>query len=174
MISQYRDTIVAAMAGRGEQPSEVRVPEPINRQLATQDRNVRGIRRLFLEDYGAEMTVFAVTIEPSPRTAEVRSKMQQQEIMRKTEKQDMDFIKAVSADTGMTPEQTKEYLLVSRKLADKTYSDYKIRVEGLEGLTPKTIESVGKIAEALAGTEPSKRKQPKTKKPGKKPPKGGK
>lgn len=173
MISQYRDTIVAAMTERGEQPSEVNVPEPANRQLSAQDKNIRGIRRLFLEDYGVEMTVFAVTIEPSPRTSEVRSKMQQQEIMRKTERQDMEFIKEAGASAGMTPDQAKEYLLVSRKLADKIYSDYKINIVGLEGLTPKTIESVGKMAEILAGTKPTKIKQPKTKNPGRKPPKGG-
>ena len=175
MITKYRDTVVKAMTDRGEQPSEINIPKPADQQLSAQDKNIRGIRRLFLEDYGAEMTVFAVTIEPSPRTSEIRSNMQQQEIMRKTERQDMEFIKIAGAAAGMTPEQAKEYLLVSRKLADKTYSDnkYEIGVKGLEGLSSKTIESVGKIAEALAGTEPKKLGQSKKKHPGKKPPKGG-
>src|SRR3989344_1151494 len=175
MIEEYKNTVVQGATQRGEQPTEVRVPEPVGHILAQQDKNIRGIRRLFLEDYGAEMTVFAVTIEPSPRTSEIRSKMQQQEIMRKTERQDMEFIKTAGVAAGMTPEQAKEYLLVSRKLADKTYSDnkYEISVKGLEGLSPETIESVGKIAEALAGTEPKKLGQSKKKRPGKKPPKGG-
>lgn len=175
MIDDYSKTVIKAMTERKEQPTEIRVPEPVGHILSQQDKNIRGIRRLFLEDYGVEMTVFAVTIEPSPRTSEIRSKMQQQEIMRKTERQDMQFIKEAGASAGMTPEQAKEYLLVSRKLADKTYSDNKheITVRGLEGLTSNTIESVGKIAEALAGTESTKKKQPKTKKPGRKPPKGG-
>lgn len=135
-------------------PTIIKIPPKVSRFLSPKDKNRRGIRRIFLEDYGVELMVFAVAIEPSQESARVRAQVYRSAKLREAHKDEIEFtagqIAKTAATAGLKPEDAKEVVLLERDKATKTYTEYGIRIQGLEHLSKETISDIGKIAEAVS------------------------
>lgn len=89
LVAAYKDEFVKKMKARKVPVTDIpAIHLPEERDLPEQDNNVRGLERIFLEDYGVLLTINTLALEPNPETAKVRSEFRQRDIEREIERLD--------------------------------------------------------------------------------------
>ncbi|MEK7493930.1 MAG: hypothetical protein AAB630_02100, partial [Patescibacteria group bacterium] len=93
IVKAYKKNYVEKLLVRGVAATDIpEIPEPSERDLPDHDTNIRGLERIFLEDYGAHLMIATLALEPNADTAKTRSKLRQREIERDIERMDTELV----------------------------------------------------------------------------------
>jgi len=153
IVKAYKDSYVKKMTERGVAATEI--PEPTKRSLPDEVMSVRGLERFFLEEYGAHLMIFTLTLEPSAKTAATRGKLRQREIERDIERMDTELVttqiatlidtmrkKGVEIDAKTA---TKLVMVVQEYYAKPELSEFDLTIKGLENVPPETTAALAHL-----------------------------
>ena len=152
IVAAYKDEFIKKMTANGVPVTRIpQIPLPEERDLPEQDNNVRGLERIFLEDYGVLLTISTLVLEPNPETAKVRSKLRQRDIEREIEQLDTELvlamIKKVKMDNPSLKEQeARDLVMIVQEYYQKPEAQrIDISLTGLENVPPETLHAFGQM-----------------------------
>ena len=152
LVTTYKEEYGKKMGALGAPTSTILViPVPEKRELPEEDNNVRGLERIFLEDYGVLLTIFALALEPNPKTAEVRNKLRQRQIEREIELPDNELVlamikRAKEDDPSRKEQEARDLVMLVLDYYQKPEAQrIDFSLTGLENVPPETLLALGKM-----------------------------
>lgn len=152
LVTAYKDEFVKKMAARGVPVADIpEIPLPEERSLPEQDNNVRGLERIFLEDYGVLLTISTLALEPNPETAKVRSEFRQRDIEREIERLDTNLVLAMieevkKKNSSLNDREARDLVMVVQEYYQKPEAQrIDISLTGLENVPPETLLALGQM-----------------------------
>ncbi|MBI5913405.1 hypothetical protein HY839_03095 [Candidatus Azambacteria bacterium] len=152
LVTAYKEEFERKMTARKVAVADIPViPLPEERDMPEQDNNMRGLERIFLEDYGVLLTISTLALEPNPETAKVRSEFRQRDIEREIERLDtelvLSMIKKVKEDNPSLKEQeARDLVMVVQEYYQRPEAQrIDISLTGLENIPPETLLALSKM-----------------------------
>lgn len=156
IVKAYKKNYVEKMLARGVAMTDIpEIPEPSERDLPDHDTNMRGLEKIFLQDYGADLMIATLALEPNAETAKTRSKLRQREIERDIERMDTELVTSQIATLIDTMKEkgvaidaktaTKLVMVVQEYYAKPELSEFDLTIKGLENVPPETAAALAML-----------------------------
>ena len=150
----YQEEFKKKMEARNIDTSDITLMIPEERNLPEQDNNVRGLERIFLEDYGVLLTVSTLALEPNPETAKVRSEFRQRDIEREIERLDTNLVLAMIEEVkkknpSLNDKEARDLVMVVQEYYQKPEAQrIDVSLTGLENVPPETLLALSQMVMA--------------------------
>lgn len=152
LVTVYKEEFRKKMEARKIDTSDIpEIPLPEERDLPEQDNNMRGLERIFLEDYGVLLTISTLALEPNPETAKVRSEFRQRDIEREIERLDTNLVLAMieevkKKNSSLNDREARDLVMVVQEYYQKPEAQrIDISLTGLENVPPETLLALGQM-----------------------------
>ncbi len=160
----YQEEFKKKMEARNIDTSDITLMIPEERNLPEQDNNVRGLERIFLEDYGVLLTVSTLALEPNPETAKVRSEFRQRDIEREIERLDTNLVLAMIEEVkkknpSLNDKEARDLVMVVQEYYQKPEAQrIDVSLTGLENVPPETLLALSQMVMAGKAVTGGKKK----------------